>query len=413
MKLCNISSFCFLTLFLSAYFFNVKFSFLNFKTFYFAISVIICFGILGQIRYEKLSRNLVLVVIPLYAAVVLAVISFLANSPDADYFLGGAFCILATVGLCSFGFFNYFSKIKGQPLLGAVIAALTLNAILMIVMFVSPKFQLGYLSLLANDNFEIFGGGENALESMYRFRMIGATGFASYASGFTQAIGLFFLAAYYYLTEKKPDLLFFTLSVLLAVSAVLSARSSFFGIFLWVVFCFIFFRWRFVFIFSCSSIFLVIIFLALIAQMDADGADFFTKWLLDFFISGTSSDSLAENIEMLDVTFMDSGFYGFSRWFGDFGYDYFRSADVGFIRLILAGGFGALFFVILHFLLMGLFFFRRNSTAFLSTLYIFLMIYFFVIMFKGAILFDFFAFDFLMLMLCWISSQTKDLVESK
>ena len=413
MRLRNISSFCFLTLFLSAYFFNVKFGFLNFRTFYFAILAIIFLGILGHIRYKKLSRNLVIVVIPLYAAVILAVYSFLANSPDADYFLGGAFWILANVGLSSFGFFNYFSKIEGQPLLGAVIAALTLNAILMIVMFVSSNFQLGYLSLLTSDSYEIFGGSENALDSMYRFRMIGATGFASYSSGFMQAIGLFFLATYYYITEKKPDLLFLTVSVLLAISAVLSARSSLFGIFLWVVFCFIFFRWRFVFIFSCSFIFLVIILFALITQMDADGADFFTNWLLDFFISGTSSDSLSETIEMLDVTFMDSGFYGFSRWYGDLGYDYFRSADVGFIRLILAGGFGALFFVILHFLLMGLFFFRKNSSAFLSTLYIFLMIYFFVIMFKGAILFDFLAFDFLMLMLCWISSQTKELVESK
>ena len=108
---------------------------------------------------------------------------------------------------------------------------------------------------------------------------------------------------------------------------------------------------------------------------------------------------------------MDSGFYGFSRWFGDLGYDYFRSADVGFIRLILAGGFGVLFCVVLHFFLLGLVLFRGRFSAFFRTLYFFIMAYFFIIMFKGAILFDFFAFDFLMLMLGWIGSQTKDLAK--
>lgn len=406
-----ISSFCVLTLLLAAFFFNIKFSFLNFSSFYVGIVAIIFLGILGQIRCGKLSSELMAVVAPLYIAVILAIISYLVNFPEADYFLCGAFFILATLGLCSFGFFSLFSEMGGQPLLGAVITALSLNAILMLVMFISPGIQNSYLGILTEDGFALLGGVENALESMHRFRMIGATGFATYSAGFTQTIGLFFLAVYYHVTKKKPDLLFLMVSVLLAVSAVLAARSSFVGIFFWTIFCFIFFRWRFVFIFSCSFIFLVIIMVALIALIGAEGADFFTNWLLELFTSGSNSDSLVETIQMLDTPFMDSGFYGFSRWFGDLGYDYFRSADVGYIRLILAGGFGSLFFVILHFLLLGLVFFRGRFSAFFRTLYFFLMAYFFVIMFKGAILFDFFAFDFLMLMLGWIGNQSKDLAK--
>jgi hypothetical protein len=280
----------------------------------------------------------------------------------------------------------------------------------MITMFISPQFQLTYQGILSNDGFQIFGGGESALESMYRFRMIGASGFASYSTGFTQCIGLFFLAVYYFIIERKPDLLFLAVSVLLLVSALLSARSSLFGIFLWGIFCCIFFRWWFLSIFAAASTILIIFFISLIALMDADGSEFFSKWLFDFFISGAGSESLAENIQMLETPFWDAGFIGFSRWFGDLGYDYFRSADVGFIRLILAGGIGTLVLVALHFVLIGVFFFGRNSSAFFRTLYIFLMIYLFAVMFKGAIIFDFIAFDFLVLMLCWVSRKNENMV---
>ena len=397
--------FCFLVLIFSGFFFNPKFNFIGFGAFYPSVIIVVIFGVLGLAGKERMPATLA-VVAPLYIACALTLISFAVNFPDADYFLVGAIFIMAVVGSCAFGFFNFFSKIDGQPLLAAVVAVFTLNAVLMIVMFISPKFQLGYLNLLSDEGFSNFGGAENALGSMYRLRMIGITGFATYSAGFAQVIGLFFLPVYYKVVEKKPDLLFLIVSMLLMISALLSARSAVLGIFLWFIFCLIFFRLRFLFIFSCSLIFLIIALVALVALMDVDGADYFTKWIFDLFISGTSSESLAENIQMFDVPFLDSGFFGFSRWFGDLGYDYFRSADVGFIRLILAGGFGVLFFVILHFLLMGLFFFRGNSPAFASALYIFLMIYFFIIMLKGAIFFDFYAFDFLMLLLCWVSRNS-------
>ncbi|MBG6074696.1 hypothetical protein [Polaromonas sp. CG_9.11] len=409
-KLRGILSFCFLTLLLGGYFFNIKFELLSFGTFYPAIFFIIFLGSLNQINYKNNNGDLLFVVMPIYLAVIVAIISFVINSPDADYFLVGALFIMATVGLSSFGFFEAFSRMNSQVLLVAVIFVLVLNAILMILMFVSPQFQLAYQSILSDVSFQIFGGGESALESMYRFRMIGASGFASYSTGFTQCIGLFFLAVYYFITERKLDLIFLAVSVLLIISALLSARSSFLGILLWGIFCLIFFRWRFLSIFAGAFALVVILFMSLIALMDTDGAEFFSKWLFDLFVSGASSESLAESIQMLETPFWDAGVLGFSRWFGDLGYDYFRSADVGFIRLILAGGIGTLLLVVLHFILIGLFFFAGNSSVFFRVLYIFLMIYLFAIMFKGAIIFDFFAFDFLVLMLCWVSRKNKKLV---
>lgn len=402
-----------LTLILGGYFFNVKLWFLDFGTLYLSAFAIVGFGIVGCINYEKLNRKLAIVVAPLYLAVVTASISIVVNLPDVDYFLVGALFFLATVCLFSFGFFKLFSKVKGQPLLVAVIAALCLNSGLMLLMFISPGAQHSYLAILREEGLELFGGTANALESMHRFRMIGATGFSTYSAGFAQSIGLFFLAVYYYLARRKPDLLFLALALLLAVSAILAARSSFLGIFLWIIFCFIFFRRRFVPVFSYASVLLVIIIYALIVFTSTDSDDFFSKWLLELFTSGTSSESLAETVQMLDTPFMDSGLYGFSRWYGDLGYDYFRSADVGFIRLILAGGFASLFFVVLHFLMLGFIFFRGTDIVFFRTLYCFLIVYFSAVMFKGAILFDFFAFDFLMLMLAWIANQNKDIVKIK
>lgn len=401
----------FLAVILYGYFYNVKFSYFNVGTLYIFASAIIVLGFGGRTRRTKASPIFFTSIASLYIASALAIVSYSINFPDADYFLAGALFLLATVGMCSFRFFDLFSRMAGQPLLSSVIVAVTFNAILMLVMFLSPSVQLGYLSFLSEDGFEFFGGRESALESMHRFRMIGASGFATYSTAFIQTIGLFFLAVYYFVSKRKPDVLFLVLSVLVIVSAVLSARSSFLGIFLWIIFCFIFFQSRFVVVFFCSFIFLVVTIVLLNLSVSEVGNDFFINWLLELFTSGTSSESLTETVQMLDTPFMDSGLYGFSRWYGDLGYDYFRSADVGFIRLILAGGFVTFSFVVLHFVLLGLLFFRGTNIVFFRTLYCFLMVYFFIIMFKGAIIFDFFAFDFLMLMLAWIANQNKSIVK--
>ena len=411
-RLQYVFSMAFLVALFVGYFFNIKFNALGFGTFYPAIFLIIIIGIFGGVVDGGLRSKLLVSMSPLCLAIVFSIISFLVNSPDSDYFFVGAIFLMAAVGLSSFGFFAIFPRRSGQILIISVIAALSLNAILMISMFVFPKIQLGYLNLLSESGFEVFGGIDSALDSMYRFRMIGFSGFAAYASGFMQSIGLFFLAVYYRIAEKKIDLRFLFISVLLIISALLSARSSLIGISLWIVFCLVFFGIRFFVFISLISIFIFASLFFLIALMDEDGAKFFVDWLLEFFLGEYESKSLSENISMLDTPFLDAGFYGFSRWFGEFGYDYFRAADVGFIRLILAGGFGSLSLILLHYFLMGLLLIKENGSNFFRILYVFLMLYFSIVMFKGAILFDFFAFDFLMLMLCWVS-QNRGNVSSK
>lgn len=388
-------------------FFNIKFSFLDFGTIYPAIFTIILVGAFGFIRHKKLNKRLLFVTLPLCSGFILATISYIENSPKADYYFVSSLFVLAILGLCSFSFFDKFSTTGNKFLLGTVTSALTLNAIMIIMMFMSSSFQSYYLSILSENNFAAFGGHENALNSMHKLRMTGLSGFASYSVGFAQVIGLFFLSAYYHISKKNIDLLFFTTFFLLIISAIISSRSSVFGIFLWFIFSLFFFGKRFFLSFIYLLPIGVVFMLILTAQMDADDVNFFINWIFDFFINSTESGSLAENISMLNTPFIDAGFYGFSRWFGDLGYDYFRSSDVGFIRVILAGGFGSLFLIALHFGLIGVVFFRGKHSVFLRTLYYFLILYLFIIMFKGAILFDFYAFDFLILMLCWIDQNKK------
>ena len=401
----------FLVLVFFSFFFNPKFSIIGFGAFLPSVMLIIILGLIGLAKLDKMPAMLVATGLPLYIAFILAAITFVTSPTDADFFLASVFLLMAVIESFSFSFFNLFAKIKRQPLLVAVIAAFTLNAILMIVMFASSNFQFWYLNLLSNEGLAVFGGVDEALDSLYRLRMIGANGFASYSAGFAQAIALFFLAVYYKINNKQLDWSFLTISILLIVSALLSARSALLGITLWLVFCLIFFRSRFFYIFSFASFIVAIALAFLVTLMDLNEAEYFTTWIFDLFISGSSSESLSESIQMLDVPFVDAGLFGFSRWYGDLGYDYFRSADVGYIRVILAGGFVSLFFVLIHFLLLGFVFFQKGNTIFFRTLYCFLMVYFLAIMFKGAILFDFFAFDFLMLMLAWIANQNKSIVK--
>jgi hypothetical protein len=198
----NILSFYFLLGIFSGFFFNIKL-FFNFSTIYPALLTIILTGNITLIKHKKLSKSLLLVILPLFSGLLLATISFLTNLPKADYWFSSALFLLTTVGFYSFSFFDLFSSMGSKFLLKTVVTALILNAIMIIMMFISPNIQNCYLSILSEDNFAVFGGRENALNSMYKLRMIGLSGFASYSVGFMQVIGLFFLSAYYYISQKK------------------------------------------------------------------------------------------------------------------------------------------------------------------------------------------------------------------
>jgi len=240
----NIFLFCILLGTLSGFLFNIKL-FFNYSTVYPAILIIILIGNIALIKHKKLSKRLLLIILPLFSGFLLATISFLANSPKADYWFASALFLLTIVGFYSFSFFNLFSSMGSKFLLKTVVTALTLNAIMIITMLISPSLQALYLSILSEDNFAVFGGRENALNSMYKLRMIGLSGFASYSVGFMQVIGLFFLSAYYYISEKKIDLSFFSVCLILLTSAVICSRSSVFGVFLWFIFSLFFFESHF------------------------------------------------------------------------------------------------------------------------------------------------------------------------
>jgi len=107
---------------------------------------------------------------------------------------------------------------------------------------------------------------------------------------------------------------------------------------------------------------------------------------------------------MLNIPYLDSGFLGYSPWYEDLEYYYFRGIDIGFIRIILSGEFGSLVFTIIHFSVLGVLFKINKVPAFFKNTYLFSIAFFSILMFTGAITF---AFNFLMLLIFWIGMQHK------
>jgi hypothetical protein len=387
-------------------FFNIKF--IAIGTLSIAIGLIVSVGLIHSLVHKKIHIKILLLQAPLFLAIAISLISFVYNKNGSDHYLLFSLFALSTLGLFSFSFFD-FCKLKFgiKGILLSVILAFTMNALLVIAMFISPFLQSTYLSTLNTNAYEMMGGQENALGSMYRLRMLGFSGFSSYSSGFCQVMGLFFLSMYFYFFQKKLNLTFVIISAILIVSVILSSRSSLVGVILWLGFCLIHFKKHAIPV--LLQIILAVYFMlwVLIYSLESKASVFFSSWIVDFFRNGFNSGSLSENIDMFNIPFLDSGFLGYSRWHGDLGYDYFRGVDIGFIRIILSGGFGSLVFIIAHFLLLGILFKVDKISNLFTHMYLFSLVFFFVIMFKGAIIFDFFAFDLLMLLIFWMGMQYK------
>lgn len=114
--------------------------------------------------------------------------------------------------------------------------------------------------------------------------LVGLSGFSTNSSGFGQVLGLFFLATYFYLTHKKPNLTFLIVSTTLIVSAILSSRSSLVGIILWLGFCLIYFRKYFIYILLRIILALSLILLILINLLERKSSVFFSNWIFNFLI---------------------------------------------------------------------------------------------------------------------------------
>ncbi len=384
-------------------FFGINFSFLGVSTLYISTVLIAGLGALQCLKSGVMNVSALLLQVPLALALSISLASFIVNYPDADSFMMLALGAMLVINVFSFSFFELFFNSERSRLLYYIALCFVINALLIIVMFVAPSIQLIYLSYLNEDIYMRFGGVDVALDSMYRLRMVGFSGFASYATGFAQVIGLFVLTIYYRITFKGMDWQFVLFAALLTISVAISSRAAIPGVLLWIIFSAVFFGVRFFVISMVVAAIMASVFVVSSLLLDDASLQFFTAWILDFFVNGIESASLRETIAMFSVDISDVGLLGHSRWYGDLGFDYFRHVDIGFIRILLASGYLGLTFITLHYVCVVMGAVVAEDRRFILLASIFIMTFALMFLAKGAIIFDFLAFNFVLMALLWVS----------
>lgn len=158
--------------------------------------------------------------------------SILVNG-NADYFLFGI--ILGVLFIISIAPYALLSRFKGREIeiIKFIVYAGLINAIFLIGMFLFSDFKIFYISLLSKiDLLDV--KGQDAIDSLYSMRLIGLTGSATYGMAVTQiTIAMLYV---FYVYEIKRGFRFYNYLALflLILSAVISGRTAFLGLFFFI-----------------------------------------------------------------------------------------------------------------------------------------------------------------------------------
>ncbi|WP_272670898.1 hypothetical protein [Providencia sp. PROV147] len=243
--------------------------------------------------------------------------------------------------------------------------------------------------------------GDGVLDGAMSLRMIGITGFSAYSTGFVQMLcAICFLLFIFYKNNRnlKLNKNESIVLVLIILSAIISARSSFLGIliFLLIFFKLSNFKQSFKFIMLAITLLIGLI-ITVVSFVPAEFKDFFINWLTELFVSGTDTGSLQANVNMFIYDFHDFSLIGDSRWFGD-NNDYYMNTDVGWYRVLFSVGYLGLCVWIL--IILSIINWKEILSLKISVeswIILLLVAYVFIMTFKGAILFDSFQSLFILL----------------
>ncbi|MCW2473047.1 MULTISPECIES: hypothetical protein [unclassified Symbiopectobacterium] len=279
------------------------------------------------------------------------------------------------------------------------------NAIFIILMLFVKPFQSFYLSLIDSATFDLVGGSE-AIDSLMSLRLVGITGFSAYTTGFLQNILALSMICYIHLSSKKIHVFYYISLGLIIISAIAVARSAIVGTFIIAIislFYFSFFR-----VFKIISIITFLSFLSvwgIINILPQELSSFFIHWVTELFSSGMETGSVKSNVSMFIYSPSDFNILGFSKWYGDYG-GYFMSTDIGWYRVLFSIGYLGLF--IWMFFLVSLIGFdtliKKNKTCILGWC---ILAYVFIMMFKGAVLFDSYQSIFVVGVIFYIIKRTR------
>lgn len=399
--LCEDVFFTILTIFLI---FNIKFFFLP-PIFIIAASILTIMSIFYFFKNFKFKKTFIKPT--LFFSLIFIFISLHLSFGNIDLFILNI--ILAIFFLITIAPYAYFSYFKSQEIkiIRYIVYAGLINAIFIIGMFIFSGFRDIYLSLLVNG-----GLGDtispDAADSFYAMRMVGLLGSATYGMAFIQVTMSFIYVYLVYLESSEFSFYNYIIISLLLISAVVSGRTAFIGILLLSILIFLLFKKiKFILIFILYCIALGGISLSLASIfLPEDFYSFFVDWVFEIFNKGSEVGSLQENIDMYHYRFSDFSLLGDLKWFADDAKSsYYMNTDVGWYRFLFAFGYlGVTLFVMFIFSFINL----SNPFKGSNILAIVLIIFIFIVMFKGAIIFDFYPIFFFLAIIYRFSMIEKN-----
>ena len=317
--------------------------------------------------------------------------------------------IFFLITLVPYSYLSYF-KDRESEIIKYIVYSGIINAMFIIVMFLSSDFKLFYLSLLSSTGIISIVGESNAVNSYFFLRLLGVTGSATYGMAVIQII-MSFMYVYYVKTKfnKFSYLNYFILSILV-ISAILSGRTAFVGLLFLLIFMFLILRkidsLKFIFLFTFFGLF--ILFIANM-YLPSNLYAYFENWILQLFQSGSKIDSLEANLNMYIYSFYDFSLLGDFKWFANTSKTiYYMHTDVGWYRFLFAFGYlGLIFFILFLFSLIKLNYKINNETL----LMFFLLTFLLIVMFKGAIFIDIYFIFFVFFIILFLSIKRKVIIK--
>jgi len=275
----------------------------------------------------------------------------------------------------------------------------TVQALIMIAMLLSFEFQSFVFQFID------IGDANNRLESIYRFRAIGLTGFASYSMAVCQSfIAYMFIPLWMGLRKPYIFALSLLAFIIVVISALLSARTAFIfliPLYLWITVAAIStFGSKFsnrLLVALLVSVSVISIAIFAISAFGDETFELMISWILEFFSNYSDSGQLstASTESTKELFFLPSET---TILFGDGLYLvnglYYMQTDIGYLRILLYGGIVGSFLFYAPFVLLfyfGFFYTKKIyglQFSFLITVFLVLM---FIVNIKGSIFFDGFS----------------------
>lgn len=381
-----------LTLF---FIYNVKFINLP-PTIYLTTMVLFILAIWGIVNNQSIPKKLAIPLFLYFIFVLFVFLSAIKNGGNTHiYFNIGVIFISFFVAPYAYCFLFKNNKIK---ILKYISWAGIINALMIIIMFLFPNIRGFYLSLLSSSGLLQVYNNIDINTSYYALRMLGLTGSATYGMAVTQ-ITLSFVYSYYILaTQKKINIVNIITLNLLIVSAILSGRTAFIGIPILFIYLLKFTRFKDMIKIITVNIFIFAILLFFAALVLPDNYfSFFLKWFTEFFQKGMNVGSLQSNLNMYIYTLEDFSLLGdFKLHSDDTKSAYYMNTDIGWYRLLFAFGYlGSISFLLFFISLFDI----KTTISKKNGASIAIGIFLIIVMFKGAILLDFYIAFFILCIL--------------